>query len=134
MTLLGILGMGRVQAEARMTQAWQVGTLTESTDEDFNTVQTLSAVYTGMGRLKSSTSTPAMEAVGGQFPAVQALELHLPSGTTGILKDMRAVCTACPEDAALVGRVVRISGLPASGQTTAERFPVESVNEVVQSA
>lgn len=107
-----------------MTQTWRIGTLVEDTDPvTFDTIQTIDPVYDGIGRFKAggSVSEPTP---GGQPIAQQSAELHVPSGTTGIEVDMVAVCDAAPDDPSLVGRVVRIKGRPAAGQTTSQRHPV----------
>lgn len=124
----------RSEATARMTQTWRIGYLIESTDPiTFDPIQILDEVYEGPGRLKSVQATSVSEpVVAGQVLAVHTLELHLPVGTTGIIVDMRAVCVACPEDQAMVGRVVRIKGQPTVGQVTAARFPCEESNEVIE--
>lgn len=134
MTLAGVLKLGRRQAESRMTQTWRVGELVESTDPiTFDPIQSFVAVYDGPGRLKSVQATSVSDReVGGQPVAMQVFELHLPSGTTGITPDMRAICDDSPEDASLVGRVVRVKGFPAAGQTTAARFSVEESGEVIE--
>lgn len=134
MTLLGgVLGMGRAQAESRMTQTWQVGFLDEDTDPvTFEVIQLFDAVYTGPGRYRSQTWTTSEPMPGKQPVSVQSEELHLPAGTSGITVDMRAVCTACPEDASLVGKVLRIKGRPSQGQVTAARFPVEDIDERIE--
>lgn len=116
-----------------MTQTWRIGTLTESTDPvTFDPIQVLEVVYDGPGRLKSvqATSVSAVEP-GAQLVAVQSLELHLPAGTEGVAVDMRAICDACPEDPAMVGKVVRIKGQATRGQVTAARFPVEESAETI---
>lgn len=131
----------RSEAAARMTQTWRIGELLESTDpETFDPIQTLDDAYFdaegnagGPGRLKSVQATSVGEPVaGGQILAVQTLELHLPVGTTGITADMRAVCVACPEDAGMVGKVVRIKGQPTTGQVTSARYPVDESGEVIE--
>lgn len=124
----------RSEAAARMTQTWRIGDLVEDSDPvTFDPIQVLDEVYEGPGRLKSVQATSVGEPVaGGQILAVQTLELHLPVGTTGITPDMRAVCVACPEDAGMVGKVVRIKGQPTTGQVTAARFSCEESGEVIE--
>ena len=121
----------RSEANARMTQTWRIGTLVEAEDPaTFDTIQTIEAVYTGIARFKAGTGA-SEPSPGGQPIAQQSAELHLPSGTPGIDVDMVAVCDACPEDASLVGRVVRIKGRPAAGQTTSNRYPVSDEGLVI---
>lgn len=134
MTLLGgALGMGRAQAESRMTQTWEIGTLMESTDPvTFDVTHVLDVVYDGPGRYRSQTWTTSEPMPGKQLVSVQSEELHLPAGTSGITVDMRAVCTACPEDASLVGKVLRVKGRPSQGQVTSARFPVEDIDEWIE--
>ena len=133
MILGGVLAQGRAWANSRMTQTWRVGTLVEVTDPlTLDVTKTIQAVYAGPARFKVTVSIPSVEEVPGQAVAVQDQELHLPSGTSGIETGMVAVCDACPEDQSLVGRVLRIKGAPAAGQTTAARFPVEETGETVE--
>lgn len=132
MTLLGVLALGRAHANARMTQTWRIGTLTETTDPvTFVTTQTLDAVYDGIGRFKAGVWTTSEPSPGGQPIAQQSAELHVPSGTVGVEVDMVAVCDAAPDDPTLVGRVVRMKGRPAAGQTTAQRWAVADEGLVI---
>lgn len=133
MTLLGALRLGRAQAEARMTQTWQIGTLVEGEDPvTFDPLHELEVQYDGPGRLKVVQATTVSEReAASQLATVTALELHLPAGTTGVETDMRAVCVACPEDPSLVGFVVRVKGPGTRGQVTAFRVPVEASGEVL---
>jgi len=127
------LGAGRRLAEARMTQTWRIGELVEVSDPvTFEVLQVLDDVYDGPARFKFVRATAVSESVaGGQFVAEQAAELHVPVGATGLSVDMRAVCDADPDDPSMVGRVVRLKGLPTGGQVTAQRWPVEESNEVI---
>ncbi len=122
----------RSEAEGRMVQTWRIGTLIEDTDPvTFDPIQTLAAVYDGPARFKAGVWTASEPSPGGQPIAQQSAELHLPSGTPGIEVDMVAVCDAAPDDPSLVGRVVRIKGRPAAGQTTASRYPVSDEGLVI---
>lgn len=132
MTLLGALRMGRAHAEGRMTQTWRIGTLVEeSPPPTYDPIQTLDVVYEGPARFKPEGTAPQSEVVAGQVVTVQAPELHLPAGTTGVEVGMLAVCDVCPEDSSLVGLVVRVDSRPTRGQVTAARFKVVLSGEVL---
>jgi hypothetical protein len=124
--------MGRRQAEARMTETVRIGRLEEGTDPvTLDPIQTLDVVYDGKGRIKFPSMNEVEVDAGGQLVVKQDLELHLPSGTVGVTPDMRAVVDASTADPALVGRVFRVKGRPAAGQTTAARFPLEETGETI---
>lgn len=130
MTLTGVLGMGRNVAEARMTETWRIGTITETTEPDtYDVVQVLDAVYDGPARYKPEGTVPQVREAAGRLVTEQGPELHLPAGTSGVEIDMVAVCDACPDDASMVGMVVRIAGRPSRGQVTAARFKVTLTGE-----
>lgn len=115
-----------------MTQTWRVGTLVEGEDPvTFDPIQTFVAVYEGPARFKPEGTAPQSEVVAGQVVTVQAPELHLPAGTTGVEVGMLAVCDVCPEDSSLVGLVVRVDSRPTRGQVTAARFKVVLTGEVL---
>lgn len=115
-----------------MTQVWRVGTVSVVTPPGtFDTVQVLNAVYDGPGRFKPEGTAPESLVVAGQVMVLQAPELHLPAGTTGVEVGMFAVCDACPEDPALVGMVVKVESRPSRGQVTAARFRVSLTGEQI---
>lgn len=130
--LLGVLGMGRAQAEARMTE-----TVTITGESSFSTNATTLAVtttagsshYSGAARVRQVTSYASDAESAGQFPATQRLEVHIPvgSGSTVATGDLVLV-SASAADASLVGRKYRVQGVPDGGQVTARRFPVEAVS------
>jgi hypothetical protein len=122
----------RAHAVSRMSETVRLGTLTEDVDEDtlesFNIFDT---VYEGVGRLRFPQAPNGEVDVAGQLVVLQGAVLSLPSGTTGITPDMRAVVDASTADVSLVGRVFRIQGFAAAGQTTATRFAVEESGEQI---
>jgi hypothetical protein len=124
--------MGRAQAEARMTETVRIGWLDEGTDPvTLDPIQTLDVVYDGRARVKFPSMNEVEVDAGGQLIVKQDAELHLPSGTTGVTPDMRAVVDASTADAALVGRVFRVKGRPTAGQTTASRYACEETGETI---
>jgi hypothetical protein len=132
-TLLGVLGMGRNMANARMTETVRVGILTEGVDEDtLDPITTFTPEYEGPARVSWKTYTVQQATPGDQPAALSTPILSLPSGTLGVTVDMRVVVDASTADAAMVGRTFRIKGLPQSGQTTALRFPLEEAGEVIE--
>lgn len=81
------------------------------------------------GRIKFPSLTVSDRESAGQLVAVQSPEVHVAVGSTPDVKpDHFARCTASTVDASLVGRKVRITGWPQSGQTTSHRWPVEVVS------
>jgi hypothetical protein len=127
--LLGVLGMGRRQADSRMKEEVTAYTVTTVVDPvTFEDVDTTVDVYTGVARVKYPTLIVREHEQGTQAAAVQALEVHFPSGTTGIAKDVLIRVDASTADAGLVGRIYRARGLGAAGQTTALRVPVAEVS------
>lgn len=119
MSLLGVLALGRRMAVSRMTETVKVA---EARSYDPLTLAT--AVYDGPARVKFGSSVGESNPA-GQLVAIDAAELHLPSGTSGVEADMFAVVEASSADSALVGRVFRIKGRGVAGQTTAARYAVE---------
>ena len=126
--LTGALGMGRAQAESRFTETVTFYRVTgthqdETTLEDVETRLTLHADIAA--RMKLSTLTVSERSIPGQQVAVQAPQVHVAVGATpDVRKDDYCECTASTVDPSLVGRRVRVTGWPQSGQVTAHRWPV----------
>lgn len=126
--LTGVLGMGRAQAEARMTETFVF--FTESTTVDDDTLETVtveSVLWTGVGRWKLSDTIGSESDPGGQFAVVGRREVHVPVGAVEALPGTLVRCTASTADDGLVGRVVRVSDRHTAGQVTAWRYPVEEI-------
>jgi hypothetical protein len=133
-TLLGVLGMGRNMANARMTETVRVGELLygEVPEGDIDPDQVFTATYDGPARVSWKTYTVQQTTPGDQPVALSTPILSLPSGTLGVTVDMRVIVDASTADTSIVGRTFRIKGLPQSGQTTAFRFPLEEAGEVIE--
>lgn len=132
MTLLGVLGMGRAQARARMTETVRIGTLEETTPPgSLDVVKVLTVAYEGPARIKfTATGAGVRDAeAGGQLVAVQKPECHIPSGSVGVRTGMFGVVDSSLADPALAGFTFRIEGHPEMGQTTALRFPITASSE-----
>lgn len=131
--LLGTLAMGRVQANARMTETVRVGVLVEGVDADtLDPTNLFDVEYDGPARVSWRTYTTQQTDAAGQPTALTTPILHLPSGTLGITVDMRVIVDSSSADDSLAGRTFRIKGLPQSGQTTALRFPLEESGEEIE--
>lgn len=119
----------RAAAVSRMTETVRVGLLVEGTDENFDVIHTLEVAYDGVGRLKFNQLASSDVDAGGQPVVKEGSVLSLPSGTEGITPDMRVVVDESTADGSLVGRVFRVKGFAAAGQTTANRWTVEETGE-----
>jgi hypothetical protein len=123
----------RAEAESRMTETVRVGVLTEDTDPDtLDVVKILTPVYEGKARIRFPQNPSGEVDAAGQLIVKQDSILSLPWGTPGVVPDMRAVIDASTQDGSLAGRVFRVKGFAAAGQTTATRFTVEETGEVIQ--
>ena len=127
--LLGTLGLGRAQAEARFTETFKVFTesrvLNETTGVYVTSETALAASVAG--RVKFPTLTVAERDQGAQSPAVQDVTVHVAVGSVSAPVGSFWRVLSSTADPSLVGRVFRTKGAPQAGQVTAHRFPVESV-------
>lgn len=124
--LSGALGMGRAQAEARMTDT--VEFFTTALVQVPGTLQTIpveTSQGSTVGRVKYLVSQGRDVESGAQFPVVQRVEVHVPVGSVDVLPGVFVRVTASTADASLVGRVFRVAERPQAGQTTAWRYAVE---------
>lgn len=128
--LIGTLTLGRKQANARMTETVTVTTETPGNPDPVTLAPTTNvvAVYTGPARIKYVVTRVLERETASQLPAAQDLEVHFPSGTTGIKTDQFVTVTSSTADVGAVGQRYRIRGFGQGGQTTALRFPVEEVS------
>lgn len=121
-----VLSQGRRFIDTLMTETVAIGTLTSEPGPNFETVESIGTpVYSGIARLKWSSTTVSDASAAGQSASVQSVVLKLPVGTSGVHEGMYAIVSASSVDPGLVGRRFRIAGQPESGQVTALRFPVE---------
>lgn len=130
MTVEGVLGMGRVHANARMTETVSVTTVQRGvlneTNGQYSDVTTTH--YAGVARLRFSTLNVSEVDAANRVLAVQDVQLHVPVGT-GLLPVGAAVTiTASTSDSSLTSRRFTVSGRPHGGQVTAHRYPVEEVS------
>lgn len=123
----------RMQAESRFSETFKVFYIEKSAEPDAETglyTETEVAVYESMaGRIKFPSLTVAEREQGSQVPAIQDVQIHVAVGSAvNVEVDHVWRCTASSSDASLVGCEFRTKGLPAAGQVSASRFPVESVS------
>lgn len=131
MTLLdGVLAMGRVHAEARMTETIRfysvTGTVVNPTT--LVSVETTVEHYNGVARVHYPVGAVQQTDSAGQFVALQDLIISIPVGSVAIPDDAIGVVSASTTDASLIGRKYRVKGAPSAGQVTAHRFPVEEIS------
>jgi len=125
----GILGWGRRQAEARMTETFTFFTRTEqSLPPDYEPVVVETPIATVPGRLRMRAREPRDVETGGQDPVVSRLEAHVPVGSVKVGPSVFVRVVASSADPGAVGRVLRTADAPAMGQVTAWRYPVEEVS------
>jgi hypothetical protein len=130
MSVLGAVSMGRVAAEARMTETFRVYEVTGTTvdpENDLNVVDVEVDRYSGPGRLAFRSSVVSDVDVGSQLVAVQSARMDLPVSVGTVGTGMFAVVTGSLSDVSVVGRRFRVEGMPQAGQTTAHRFSVVEV-------
>lgn len=127
--LVSILTQGRQAANARMTETLHAYTEVpdvNTTNFDNDPIQT--TVYDGPGRVKYPFARVIEKVQGTQAVAEQLPEVHFPSGTPGIIKDVIIMVTASTADSGVVGRKFRARGAGLAGQTTALRVPVDELS------
>ena len=130
--LEGALRMGRAQAEARFTETFDFFSESEGPipegQIDPSVIET--PLYSDIpGRIKFPSLNVSDREQAGQLVAVQSPEVHVAVGATPNVKtDHFARCTASTVDPSLVGRKVRIAGMPVGGQVTATRYPVSEAS------
>ena len=132
MMLTGVLAMGRTQAVARFTETFTFFSESYSAPADgqVDPVLTETNLYVGvLGRVKFPSLAVSERDQGGQLLTVQSPEVHVGVGATpNVRADHFCRVTASTVDSSLVGRKFRITGFPASGQTTAHRYPVSEAS------
>jgi hypothetical protein len=122
--------MGRVHAEARMTETIRFYSVTGTVVNPTTLVSVDTTVehYNGPARVHYPTSAVQQTDPGNQFVALQDLTISIPASSAAVPADAIGVVSASTTDASLVGRKYRVKGAPAAGQVTAHRFPVEEIS------
>lgn len=114
-----------------MLDTWTIGTdlgwtFDEGSGED---VQTVTPLFTTLGRLKSSSNVVLASEAGGRTVSTTRRELHIPVGSGAVPAGAVAQCTAVHEtsDPTLLNVIVRLDGPAPGSQTTARRLQVSEV-------
>lgn len=130
MSLPPELADARAAAESRFTETFTAYTVAKVLDEATGGyVDTETAMYAGVsGRVKFPSGTVSEPSQPGQVRAVQDIEVHVAVGATpNVAVNVLWRVTDSTADATLVTLTFRTKGIPQSGQTSAHRYPVESV-------
>lgn len=128
--ITGALAFGRAQAEARMTDAVLITRPSDAEpvlDEDTGLyAPATTTIYSGPGRLKSTSTVVGAVDAQGQNLAAQSLRLDLPVATSGgVQANDTVTITASVNDPSAVGLVLNVEGVFFQTDATARRFPVE---------
>lgn len=130
--LTGALRMGRAQAASRFTETFDFFFETPGPppEGEIDPVMVPTITHANIpGRIKFPSLNVSDRELAGQLVAVQSPEVHVAVGSTPNVKtDHFARCTASTVDPSLVGRKLRIAGLPVGGQVTATRYPVSEAS------
>jgi len=109
-----------------MTETITARSVVESVDEvTLVTTTVVVTHYTGRARFRFAGTAAADRDAGGQQFADSDAIVSVPVGTTRIPTDALIVVDASTADSLLVGLEARVKAVPASGQVTANRYPVE---------
>jgi len=119
----------RAQAESRMTDACEIGTVIPGDVLDEETGEYapgFEVAYSGRCRFKAGATAAGEIDASGQLLVEQDSVLSLPVGTSlGVRKDMEVRMTASLTDPALVGVKARIKAPSVGSYRTARRFAIE---------
>ena len=128
--ILAALPFLRAQAASRFTETLTFYSSTTTEDDNLDTVTTETNIHTDVpGRIKYPTSTVSESSAVGQRFAEQSVVASVAVGSTpNVLTDHLCRVVASTVDPGLVGRVFRVTGQPASGAVTANRYPLEAVS------
>ena len=128
--ILGVLGFGRRQALARMTETVVFFTTAHSFDpvtlEDV-TVENVIADDVP-ARVAMTVSSPRDVDAGAQWVGSTRLEVHVPVGSVLVGDGVTVRVKSSTSDPALVGVKYLTKHHPTLGQVTAWRYPVEAVS------
>lgn len=119
----------RAEAEARMLDTWAIGTDAGWTSVDGVDVQTVTPLFTTVGRLTERGTQVSDAEVGGRTSALTRRELHIPWDSPVAPADAVAECIEIHEstDPTLLGTIVRLRGPAPASQKTARRLEVVEV-------
>lgn len=126
------LTMGRGMAESRNTETltFYVSNGISPNPDTLVDVESRTNLHVGIpGRVKFPTATVSESSAVGQSVASQSVIVSVAVGATPLVRtDHFCIVTGSAVDPGLIGRKFRIQGMPASGQVTAHRYPVEEVS------
>ena len=127
---LTALRLLRREAESRFTETFTFTRGASINDANGVPTNTEAVIYAGVkGRIKFTSQVVSDRQHGGQLVAVQQRRVDVGVGATPEVREGDfATITASDIDPGLVGRRVRVDGLPDSGQVTAWRYPVTEVS------
>lgn len=122
---------GRQAAEALMVDECTIGPSSSRsfnvTTRDYDDDAAAGAVYTGKCKVQRPGRATDAE-IGGDELGRADLEVHVPTGTTGIERGHMVMVTAAAVDGGLVGRRFRVLNVPRKSFATALRLPCEEVS------
>lgn len=129
--MIGVLGMGRVMAESRMTDSCAVTrpgpkVWNEATGEYTSTVV---SVYSGKCRVKSPSMAGRDVDAGSRLVVVSQTEVHLPLSAVGVRADDLVTITGSETRAEQSGRKFTVTAPFDGSQSTALRFRIEAADE-----
>lgn len=121
----------RALAESRMLDTWAIGadvgwSYDNEAGED---VQTVTPLFTTLGRLKATSNVVESAEAGGRTVARTRRELHIPVSSEAVPAGAVAQCTAvhATSDPTMLNVIVRLDGPAPGSQTTARRLQVSEV-------
>jgi hypothetical protein len=127
--LAGVLGMGRAQANARMTETVKVTSEVQGDPDPVTLLPSVTEtvhIASSIARVKYPVTRVLDREAATQLVAAQEIEVHLPSQTV-VQTDWFITVLTSSVDSSLVGRKYRVRGNGLAGQTTALRVPVEEI-------
>lgn len=131
MTISAAVTSGRVAAEARMLDTFDIGVPTGGYVYDpelGEDVQEIDPLFTTAGRLRAGRGLTARESeAGGRTVVEVSRELHIPVDSPAVPTGAVAVCTAVhsTSDPTLLNVRLTLAGPAPGSQTTARRLEVE---------
>lgn len=127
--ILGVLGFGRRQALARMTETVVFFTTEDGVDPvTFEAVTVENVIADDVpARVAMTVSSPRDVEAGAQWVASGRLEVHVPVGSVLVGDGVTVRVKSSSADAGLVGLLFTTKHHPAQGQVSAWRYPVEAV-------
>lgn len=145
--ILAALPSLRAAAESRMTETIVAGTFTDGVAEDGSPTRVpVDVLYEGRGRIRYDSLAVSARDGAGSPVAAQTPFLSIPVQSASTLpgddteppvlpnvlrvlhEGTEVLVSDSTVDAALVGRVYRVTGNPVMGQVTASRYPLEETS------